>query len=132
MNRIDSLLGELAALDVADRGAFPYADCRKLQARSDRYRSIVPDLDAYLSELAGYRSWGKRILTWADGKIGDVQSRLGSSFFERYPTYAERSSELKSADVPDLRRALDVAERTRLTLHDLLTELKGSRTSVTP
>jgi hypothetical protein len=132
MSRIDGLVRELAALDTADRGAFPYADCRKLQAGSERYRSIVPDLDAYLSKLAGYRSWGKRILTWADEKIGDVQSRLGSSFFERCPAYAERSAELTSADVPDLRHALDVAERTRLILLDLLTELKESRTIVTP
>jgi hypothetical protein len=75
---VNELLAELRRIDSADAGAFPYDDCRYLQRISVVDPSLSPDLDAYFSEIAGYRSWGKRIATWPDEKILDVEQRIQS------------------------------------------------------
>ena len=56
MNETDELFANLSKLIASDVGPFPYADCRKLQG-DDKYPALIPDLDTYLSEMAGYRSW---------------------------------------------------------------------------
>ena len=122
MSEIHELLQELAALNASDVGPFPYAGCREMQAAdAATFATIIPDLDSYLSELAGYRSWGKRILTWADEKIEDVERRLHTSFFDRYPRYA-------NAKLPaDVSHALEIADRSRMLLAEILRRLRVER-----
>lgn len=127
MSRIEEMLLRLKGIEAADVVAFPYEDCRKLQRIDERYVALVPDLDVYLSELAGYRSWGKRILSWPDEKIEEVHRRVGESFFDRFPMYGDLETRITSADVPDLHATLDRAERTRITLRDLLSDLQRER-----
>lgn len=127
MSRIDEMLLRLKAIEAADVVAFPYEDCRKLQGIDERYAALVPDLDVYLSELAGYRSWGKRILSWPDEKVEDVHRRVSDTFFDRFPLYADLESRITSANAADLHATLDRAERTRITLRDLLSELQRER-----
>jgi hypothetical protein len=47
------------------RTPFPYEDCRRVMEEAGmKGASLIPDLDLYLSDLAGYASWGKKILDW--------------------------------------------------------------------
>ena len=77
VSKTDDLLHELETLTESDIRQFPYQGCRRLQAAvCERHDGLIPDLDSYLSEFAGYRSWGKRILQWSDARIETVEKRL--------------------------------------------------------
>ncbi|HEX9983552.1 MAG TPA: hypothetical protein VGF69_09820 [Thermoanaerobaculia bacterium] len=127
MSRIDELLSELKGIDAADAGTFPYEDCRKLQRGNGADASLIPDLDMYLSEVAGYRSWGKRIVSWPDDKIDGVEGRLAASFFDRFPAHELLREVIESDEVPNVRSAIERADQTRAVLRDLLREMKLKR-----
>ena len=129
MSDIDDFLRQLDALSQTSSGPFPYDGCRRLQVLSQgRHEGLIPDLDTYLSEFAGYRSWGKTILEWSDQRIETVERRLDQSFFDRFPAYVELRSILASAEAPDVNDALNVADRTRRVLLELLSAIRRSRT----
>jgi hypothetical protein len=128
---IANLIADLDALHKLDTRAFPYADCRKLQQIGSSYSALIPDLDVYLSELAGYRGWGKRILKWPDDKIEEVHQRAGASFFDRFPAYAEQQAQITPTTVPDLYVTLDRANQTRAVLRELLAHLQREGTAST-
>lgn len=125
---IDDLIAELDILSESDVRPFPYEACRLLQRDDRRYATLIPDLDSYFSELAGYRSWGRRILGWPDEKIEHVRRWLERSFNERFPVY--RHMQVSSADRSVLREALEIAERTRTVLLRLLDEIQAERTGI--
>lgn len=127
MSKIEGLLSELKSIDAADRGAFPYDDCRKLQRISGADASLIPDLGTYLSEMAGYRSWGKRIAGWPDEKIDEVEQRIDASFFDRFPAHESVREAIESDAMESLRDAIVRADRTRIVLRDLLREMKVNR-----
>ena len=129
MSTIKDLLDQLDALSESEARPFPYDGCRWLRvAARDRHEGLVPDLDSYLSEFAGYRSWGKKILEWSDEKIATVEKRLSRSFFERFPAYAELKPLLGSSEASEVRRTLHNAEQTREALLQLLSAIRRERT----
>lgn len=127
MSRFDELVLELKSIDAADGGAFPYEECRTLQRDSNADASVIPDLDAYLSEIAGYRSWGKRITSWSDEKINEVERRIAASFFDRFPAHSALREIIETDEVPNMNDAIARADQTRVALRDLLQELKANR-----
>jgi hypothetical protein len=128
MSAIGDLLSQLDALSGSDGGPFPYEGCRRLRAAvGERHEGLIPDLDAYLSEFAGYRSWGNKILTWSDEKIAAVENRVSQSFFDRFPSYAELKPILEVTEASDVRRALQNAEKTREVLRHLLLAIRRAR-----
>jgi hypothetical protein len=126
---IGDLLAELDVLGKTEVRPFPYEACRSAQRDDPRYAALIPDLDSYFSELAGYRSWGRRILTWPEEKVESVRRRLEMSFGERFPAY--RDLQTSSADRNELRKALETAERTRTLLLALLHQLQSERATAT-
>jgi hypothetical protein len=128
MSRIDDLLKELDALNESNLGPFPYEGCRRLKAAlREGHDALIPDLDAYLSEFAGYRSWGKRILQWPDEKIETIAKRLNQTFFDRFPAYAAVEPILVSSEAADVNKALHHADRTRAVLGELLPAIRTAR-----
>jgi hypothetical protein len=127
MSEIERFLAEFEIVQESDAGAFPYADCRKLRAGDRRYSALIPDLDVYLSEVAGYGSWGKRILTWPHEKIEDVLHRISMSFFDRFPIYADLRSQITPESVPGLHAAIERGDRVRSILQDLLGRVRMGR-----
>ena len=128
MSQTDELLLQLDALSEADCGPFPYAGCRWMQRVHSACHGLEPDLDVYLSELARYRSWRRKILMWSDDKIGTVEERLTASFFERFPSYANLSSSLTARQASDVQLALQIADDTRRVLLQLLSIIRRERT----
>jgi uncharacterized protein YjiS (DUF1127 family) len=118
---IGDVVAELDALGNSEVRPFPYEACRLVQRDAPQCAALIPDLDAYFSELAGYRSWGRRILSWSEEKVVDVRQRLDMSFGERFPAY--RDLQISSPDRSELWKALDTAERTRILLLALLDQL---------
>jgi hypothetical protein len=130
MSEVEDLLAELEALTGSDARPFPYEGCRRLQVAVGEGRdTLAPDLDVYLSELAGYRTWGRKILEWTDDKIDAVEKRLHQSFFDRFPAHAELRP-LLSTQASDVIDALQTADQTRDVLLRLLSAIRRIRRGI--
>ena len=104
---------------------FPYQDCRKLLiAQADDFEDLIPCLDLYFSDVAGYCSWGKRTLSWTDEKIEEIKSRLQASFFRQFPKFKALKPYINEENTPKLYSQLLIHDLMRLTLLDILSERK--------
>lgn len=124
-SNIKVITGELLQLyEEKRRSPFPYAGCGKiLRETGQRYDGLIPDLDLYLSSIAGYCSWGHGILKWPKEKIEETKERLSRSFFEIYPQYKPLMPMITESATPDLYTDLALHEKMRLKLLDILSRL---------
>ena len=107
---------------------FPYDDCRKLLAETTKdFEDLIPCLDLYFSDIAGYCSWGKRSLSWKVEKIEEVRHQLQDSFFRQFPKFNALKPAINEENTPKLYSQLLIHELMRLTLLDILSELKVSQ-----
>jgi hypothetical protein len=122
MDAIRDLAIEIKRLyEEDDRHPFPYEGCRFLLAgMGDEFKSLVPDLDTYFSEIAGYSSWGPRILKWPEEKVREAHGRVSLSFFEQYPEYSVLQGLVSESATPDLYEDLALYEQMRGKLFGLL------------
>lgn len=122
--RADKLL---RLYEERNRGAFPYADCRRLLREDERrYKDLIPDLDMYFSNIAGYCSWGGRISKWSKEKIRDVQERISKPFFQKHPQYKPLEPLITEISTPDLYARLVLLEKLRAELLELLSQLTAT------
>jgi hypothetical protein len=106
---------------------FPYSDASKLRREGgELYEGFIPDLDMHFSDIAGYCSWGGKILRWPKEKIDEARERLSRSFFERFPKYDSLQVVINELDTPALYKELQLHERMRRKLLDLLEELANN------
>lgn len=128
MSEIEDLLLELDQLDDRDRRPFPYDGCRKVktQDRQGVLKDLIPDLDMYFSEIAGYRNSGKRILGWPQEKLEEAQRRLTRTLFDRHPMYISLQN-LHREEAPDLYDHMHETERARVVLLRLIETLQTGR-----
>ena len=108
---------------------FPYEDCGKINDKKDEFEDLIPCLDLYFSDIAGYCSWGKRIEKWTTEKIADAQIKLHKSFFDRFPKFLGLKSAINERETPTLYSQLLIFDLMRLTLADILSEIKTIRNS---
>lgn len=107
---------------------FPYDDCRKLLAENaEGFEDLIPCLDLYFSEIAGFCSWGNRSLSWTDEKIKEIQQRLRQPFFTKFRKFKALKPFINEENTPKLYSQLLIHELMRLTLLDILSELKVSQ-----
>ncbi|MGI8885080.1 MAG: hypothetical protein ACR2IA_12635 [Pyrinomonadaceae bacterium] len=104
---------------------FPHSDCRKILSEKDR--DFIPCLDIYFSDIAGYCSWGKKILLWSYKEIAEAKNKLQNSFFQRFPAYSEVSLKINSKNTPQLYNQILIYDLMRLTLIDILSEIEEER-----
>ena len=116
--------GQLFEKDKAQ--PFPYADCRRAAALAFiPLKHLIPDLDLYFSDLAGYCSWGVRILSWSPEKVSTVRKHISKSFFEKHPQYRCLLEAVPVEKAPALLADLALHEEMRRTLIQLLDGLRG-------
>jgi len=118
-------LKRLAVINDLDKGPFPYDDCRKLVDGNPQYRELIPDLDVYFSEIAGYASAGQRLLRWSRERAEQVRCRLMASFFARFPRYESLKSRITMESTPGLFIALERSDDKRALLAELLDQIRG-------
>ena len=117
-------ISELSRLFGSIKHPFPYKDCRKLQRQdASRYEGFVADLDLYLKDIAGYCTWGERILEWSKPEIEKASRILSRSFFEKNPDYTAMESLITKENTPNLYEMLNSHEAMRATLFRLLSLL---------
>lgn len=102
------------------RGPFPYGDIRRVRQKAGAsYDGLIPDLDLYFSTIAGYCSWGKRILGWDTEKRHEALTYASRGFFDRHPEYKSLLPFIKEES--ELNKQLDNIEQMRTALVRLLT-----------
>lgn len=76
--------------------------------------------------IAGYCSWGVKMLRWPQRKLTEAQSRMALSFFEIHPEYCTLRRFITGSDAPDLHEYLGAYEGMRKKLIEVFTySLKG-------
>ena len=104
---------------------FPYDDCRKLlEENSDEFEDLISCLDSYFSDIAGFCSWGKRVLFWTSENIEETKFQLQNSFFRQFPKFNLLKSSINEENTPKLFSQLLIHDLMRLTLLDILNEVK--------
>ncbi len=104
---------------------FPIDDCRNiLSENGEKFADLVPCLDIYFSDVAGYCSWGKRITTWSDDKLKEAKNSLRKNFFQRFSKFTALASKISEVKTPNLHSQLLIIELMRLTLLDVLSEIE--------
>ena len=89
--------------------------------------ALIPDLDLYLSDLAGCASWGKQILDWPREKILEAQAKLAKTFFELHPQYLSLAPLITETKTPDLASQMALYEKLRIEMLDLLSKLLSGK-----
>ncbi len=107
---------------------FPYRDCEKiLTVVGNKFENFVPSLDLYFSDVAGHCSWGEKIAFWSVEKVEAVENQMQKSFFDRFPKLSELKDKITDRETPQLYNQFLIYNLMRLTLADILSELKAER-----
>lgn len=93
---------------------FPYDDCRRVYARAGKIADgLIPDLDLYFGDVAGYCSWGKRLQRLSQAELLAARATLARSFFEKHPEYLPLAVLINETDTPVLFADLKLHDELR-------------------
>jgi hypothetical protein len=102
---------------------FPYHDCYKLQKLHPRIaHALVPDLDVYFSFIAGYGSSATTLHQRPKAELRAALPKLKRSFYEACPKYKRLAKYITDTETPALFHDLEVSDRLRLGLANLIAE----------
>ena len=125
-NTSSELLAELRELERADANPFPYQGCRKLISHDpEASDGLIPCLNTYFMDIAGYASSGKKILKWAEQEVQQAIRQLTVPFFEKHPEYSTLEPMITKNSTPDLYATLALYERMRLCLLQILSKTEN-------
>lgn len=103
--------------EEACRIPFPYDGIRELlQEAGGGYTGFIPDLNLYFATIAGYCSWGNRLLKWDDEKVYRTSAALKRGFFDKHPEYKRLESMITQQDIVAKLRAYEEIRRELLHL----------------
>jgi len=105
---------------------FPYQDCRRMQDSFEADEDFAAQLNLYFSTVAGFCSWGKRILHWNETKRKEAADLLAKSFFEDLPQYQKLEKHINKIETPELYNEIERHETMRRTLLDIISRLEKS------
>ena len=112
---------------------FPHQDCRKILSRNvNGFEDLIPCLDVYFSDVAGFCSRAKRISSWSFEENESAEGKMKKSFFDRFPQFSNLKPEITEKETPQLYNQLLIYDLMRLTLFDVLSEIRtGEKSQVT-
>jgi hypothetical protein len=111
--------------------AFPYDDLGAVKDwGGSKYSDIIPALDLYWSRIAGYSSWGKRMLQWDSERRAAVRSDCSMSFFDKHPEFSELRFVLDL--FPVLKRDLELYESARKRVLKIVAKIEEITIDSTP
>lgn len=122
---VKELAGELQHLHQEEfHSPFPYKDCRKLFSEADgAYEDLIPDLNSHFYNIASHCSGARKILKWSSERLLESREQLSESFLVKYPQYKPLELMITNVNTPDLYARLELCERLRTNLLELLFEL---------
>jgi len=126
-NSIEQLVDDIVQIYAEkDYHPFPREDCKKIMGEHyEKNVNLIPHLDLYFSDIAGYCSWGRKILKWSNNQVREAENRLKKTFFEKYPQYKMVKHLITEANTPDLYRVMRIYETMRKLLLRVLSQLQA-------
>jgi hypothetical protein len=109
----------------SSRTKFPYRDSDSIRhglspSKRRRVRDFNPDLDAYLSLIAGFASSATRISNRPIEQLRRALPFLDRGFYETYPRYQALQTAITAKATPILFASLERAEILRVELAKLI------------
>jgi hypothetical protein len=105
-------------------GRFPYEDCRWVaQYTSIECEGLIPGLDWYFGNIAGYCSSASRLGNRPQEDLQKAKKSLDLSFFEIFPRLAQIEGLITPDQTPKLYEEMKYTEQARLALLKLLDTL---------
>jgi hypothetical protein len=102
-------------------GGFPYHDCYLLADSMGLPREdLIPELDLYFSQIAGYVSSASRLGSRSPAEIEKALQVLGKDFFQVFPHLQFLQDRINEEETPDLFRRMRAVEEMRSRLLHLL------------
>jgi len=102
-------------------GPFPYQDCfQLLKERNESRESLIPELDWYFATVAGYSHSATRLNAKSAAELEKAEKLLSKSFFEYFPELEPYRPLIDEKRTPNLHGRLQVVEKLRLGLLDLV------------
>jgi hypothetical protein len=106
---------------------FPYDDCYQLAKKTQQPSAdLIPELDFYFSTIAGYSSSATRLQNRSLQELEKAKNVLSKTFFDAYPGLHQYASLITATETPRLYHAMQVAEKLRTSLLDLLASITPS------
>jgi hypothetical protein len=107
------------------RTGFPYRDSERIRhglspATRRRVCGFNPDLDAYLSLIAGFASSATTIAGRSTEQLRKYLPFLDKGFYETYPQYAVLRASITSNETPSLFAHLEAGEILRVEVARLI------------
>ena len=105
-------------------GPFPYKDCRWLANELQKpNEGLIPDLDLFFGDIAGYSSRATRLGRRSCEELTRAQEILSKDLYQRFPNLEVYRCIIDSEHTPELHRRMEVAEKLRLALLQLMPEI---------
>jgi hypothetical protein len=125
---IEKRLEENGEWQQEAEGPFPYTDCRFLiQEFEQMTTDLIPDLDLWMSDIAGVASWGRRLMKLPTSELRKFRNTISLKFLEEYPQYNTIFFHgMNSEHTPDLAEDMDNYERMRSALCEVMDEMLKS------
>ena len=103
---------------------FPYGDCRRVYAGAGKIADgLIPDLDLYFGDVAGYCSLGKKLLRLSANDLLKARATLIRSFFEKHSQYLPLTAFINETDTPTLYADLKLHDELRARLLIIISSL---------
>ncbi|MEO6391461.1 MAG: YxiJ family protein [Pyrinomonadaceae bacterium] len=109
--------------DQVCQGPFPYDDVLRIVKLNKAPDDLFSSLGYYWSNIAGYGSWGNRMLRWSPLKVQEARTCLRRDFFDFHPEYRSIRHKMKKVATPDLCAQFEMSERLRVELLAVLATL---------
>jgi hypothetical protein len=125
---IENKLEEIREWEMEARGPFPYEDCRFLIQEFEQITTnLIPDLDLWMSKIAGYAGSGRRLMRLSASELRQIQDSISLRFLDELPQYSTIALfGLNSKHTPELAEVLDDYERMRSALCEVIDEMLKS------
>jgi hypothetical protein len=106
-------------------GRFPYSDCYWIAQNAPiKSEGLIPELDWYFANIAGYCSSASRLGNRPKGELQKAKKSLALSFFETFPRLAHIERLITPNQTPKLLERIEHSEQARLALLELLDSLE--------
>ena len=103
---------------------FPREGCLTiLKGFGKAAEGFIPDLDMYLYGVASPWSATRKIVKYDRASLLDLKAEFSITFLDKYPQYAKFMERMNQTDTPDLYLEMEMTERARLQLIDLVDAL---------
>jgi hypothetical protein len=100
----------------------PYEEVREAQEWDRGFPDLGLHLSLYFARIAGYCTWGKRMISWSAERRAAARSDCCLSFFDEHPRYVELIYGLEL--FTELKREMDVYDDARKRVLALISEIE--------